>query len=333
MSIGRFAFPRVTLRSRSATYFVAAFLCGSLAACTTRLFENGFQDHEVVDDPYAVEAEVSQVATRPAASTGNGEPGATALTGNQKLDGKWPLVLMYHDVFSGTLGADDVTPAAFVQQLDWLATNGYKTITLDEYHSYKQGKLKRANLPAKPVLLTFDDGYTGVYNHALPEIKKRSLNVVLFVHTAFVGSTNSRPKMTWDNYVEMEKLNDAQGRPLVRVYSHTHTHPVAPNGLASLNLALLQRELKDSKQLIESKLGGSRTFIAWPQGNYDTQVIMEAAAAGYTGGFAVGPPTHRVKAGAAKDPMLFQFGRVGVGSSLKTIADFAKRINTWQTVP
>lgn len=297
---------------------------GGLAAC-------GAMELAPQSPKSSTDSEV--LAIRPAASTGVGEPGAKALDAKAIVESRFPLVLMYHDIMAGAPSADDVSPENFVAQLNWLQSQNYKTISIDQYFAYKSGKITKAQLPTNPVLLTFDDGYKGVVNVASKELAKRQFQATLFVHTGFVGSPTGRPKMTWADYNSLESQTDSQGKPLFRVYSHTVSHPVAPNGLASLSLANLQKELKDSKAALEThlELKVPRHYIAWPQGNYDTQVVAEAHQAGYVGAFAVGSPKAQLKVNGLKQPLLFQLGRMGVGKSISSVSGFAARVQAWKT--
>jgi hypothetical protein len=58
-----------------------------------------------------------------------------------------------------------VTPTNFSAQMDWLASHGYHPITFDDLHAYFEGK---EPLPARPVVLTFDDGYLDFFTTAFP---------------------------------------------------------------------------------------------------------------------------------------------------------------------
>ena len=309
---------------RSNKWCVLAFsaMLGGLAAC-------GALDR--MEDGNTTRSATLNIALRPAASTGLGEPGAIALDRKSMTDGKFPLVLMYHDVIPGAPAADDVTPQMFTAQMNWLKKNSYKTITMDQYVAYKSGKLMKTQLPAKPVLITFDDGYKGVLNYAKDELVKNNFSATLFVHTGFVGSSVGRAKMSWSDYDVLEALVDAKGDALVRTYSHTVTHPVAPNGLASLTLAELQKELVQSKKDLETKLSIKvpRHYIAWPQGNYDTQVVEQANLAGYVAAFAVGAPLARVNAKGVTRPLMYQYGRLGIGKSITSVDIFSSRIQDW----
>ena len=70
----------------------------------------------------------------------------------------------------------NVPPEAFAAQLDYLQREGYTTITLLDYLRAKKGKQQ---LPAKPIILTFDDGYEDNYTQMLPLLEARGMRAVV----------------------------------------------------------------------------------------------------------------------------------------------------------
>jgi hypothetical protein len=59
--------------------------------------------------------------------------------------------------------------ADFSRQMDWLDRNGYEAVTLEEV---ERAWYRGGTLPAKPVVLSFDDGYRPQFTFALPELRK-----------------------------------------------------------------------------------------------------------------------------------------------------------------
>lgn len=93
-------------------------------------------------------------------------------------------VLSYHEISDKSETLDStyaVTPSHFEEQVHWLIDNGYHFISVDDIQRYRKYKKP---LPAKAVLMTFDDGYQSVYANAFPLIKKYKIPVVV----ALVGS-------------------------------------------------------------------------------------------------------------------------------------------------
>ena len=78
-------------------------------------------------------------------------------------------VIMYHSVHEGAPQDYVVTPSQLEDDLNWLAENGYSSVTAQELVDYTLGK---GDLPEKPVLITFDDGFYNNLSLALPLLEK-----------------------------------------------------------------------------------------------------------------------------------------------------------------
>ena len=77
-----------------------------------------------------------------------------------------------------------VPPAAFAAQMRMLADSGYHTITPDQLYAYL---ISGAALPAKPIILSFDDTDLDQYTVGYPEMKKYGFKGVFFIMTVSLG--------------------------------------------------------------------------------------------------------------------------------------------------
>ena len=105
-------------------------------------------------------------------------------------------ILEYHMVTENPRpGAEKyvVPPADFAEQLDYLASEGYTTITPQDYARARKGK---QTLPEKPVILSFDDGYEDNHRVVLPMLEEHGMKAVFYVVTNDIGLPGY---MTWDN--------------------------------------------------------------------------------------------------------------------------------------
>jgi hypothetical protein len=99
-------------------------------------------------------------------------------------------ILMYHYIRvvqdpRDRLGFNlSVTPSDFSQQMDWLDQNGYHPIDLADLRGYLLG---HGSLPAKPIVLTFDDGYRDMYTTAFPILRGHHFKAVSYVVSGFVN--------------------------------------------------------------------------------------------------------------------------------------------------
>ena len=99
-------------------------------------------------------------------------------------------VLCFHDI--GTPSSDagstdyyNVTLADFTAEMAWLSSNGYQTITPAQYTAWLAGTA--GTLPAKPVLITFDDAFTNDFTEATPVLEKYGFHATAFIVTGYAN--------------------------------------------------------------------------------------------------------------------------------------------------
>ena len=219
-------------------------------------------------------------------------------------DGPKILVLNYHQV-QNKANPLSVTISDFDSQMKFLADSGCITITPDELYAGLKGEI---DLPPKPVLITFDDGYVDNYTNAFPILKKYGLRATIFIIPAF---TSAYPGyMTWDQLKEME----AGG---ITIESHTLTHPK----LEELPDDEIRNELINSKNMLEENLGHPVEFLAYPTGTYNLHIAGIAQDVGYKGAFTI-------KYGVVdRGSNFFALERVPIfNTAQKTMKDFYERI-------
>ena len=84
-----------------------------------------------------------------------------------------------------------LSPERFERQVGWLARKGYVGIRPSDWLRWRSGE---ADLPKKPILLTFDDAYADTAEHALPVLCQHGFGAAVYVVTQRLGATN-----TWDD--------------------------------------------------------------------------------------------------------------------------------------
>lgn len=119
-------------------------------------------------------------------------------------------VIMYHSILKDTAQAGDYTlsPDDLAADLDYLQAHGYQTVTIADLVQYTDGL---ADLPEKPVLLTFDDGHYNNYLYAYPLLQARGMRAVLSVigeQTARF-TENGQENPYW-SYLSLERLGQMQ---------------------------------------------------------------------------------------------------------------------------
>lgn len=179
-------------------------------------------------------------------------------------------VLAYHRV-GYTKDNFTVTPERLDDDFRILQDEGYCTISLEHFQNFLDGR--NIDMPDKPLLITFDDGYLDNYQNAYPILKRRGMIATFFIITDMLW-TNER--MSPQCIVEMAQGGMSFG-------SHTATHRL----LGELAWDDIKAEVVNSKVVLESVLGRTVNAIAYPLGSYNKNVIMVADNAGYKTGFTV----------------------------------------------
>jgi peptidoglycan/xylan/chitin deacetylase (PgdA/CDA1 family) len=189
-------------------------------------------------------------------------------------------ILCYHR-FGGKPSRLNVTPAAFEQQMEYLARNGYEVITLPRLARFLEGK---EALPAKSVVITIDDGYRSTYEIAYPVLRKFGFPATVFLYTDFVGASDA---MTWAQMKEMA------GSGIVDIQPHSKTHANLtlrlPNETEARYRERIRREVNAPIAALKERLGEASFTYAYPYGDVNEYVVELLAKDGVAQGATVTP--------------------------------------------
>lgn len=187
-------------------------------------------------------------------------------------------VLMYHEIAdtATTQSKLAVAPELFADQLAYLSGQGFTSLTAGELAAILADRERQ--LPARPVVLTFDDGYGDFYDVALPLLKQHGLTGTVFQTTGWVGLTDQvKRMMNWRELAEVAECGFEIG-------AHTYRHPQ----LDQLPGKEARNEIFGPKHEIEDKIGMAVPGLSYPFG-YSNRMVQELAReAGHTYAYAVG---------------------------------------------
>lgn len=223
------------------------------------------------------------------------------------------VVILYHHVSDATPKSTSISPAQFDAQMDYLANNNFNVVPLLELTE----KLRKGErLPDKTVAITFDDSYVSVYDSAYPRLKKRGWPFTFFVNTDAVGT--SKIFVSWEQLREMSK-NGAT------IANHTtqHNHLPRREKDESTNQwrARIAAEISSAQKKIEQEIGEAPKILAYPFGEYDSDVQQIARQQGY---IAFGQ-----QSGALYEKGDLQaVPRFPFGGSFSELDDFIMKVNT-----
>jgi len=172
-------------------------------------------------------------------------------------------ILMYHSVGDG---GDPLTvaPQELDEQLDFLRSAGFETVTLRQVLDAQDGAGK---LPRHPVVLTFDDGYADFATAAVPVLRADHLVATDFVVSGFMG----RP-----SYMTAAQVQSVNQEGMV-IGAHTVHHV----DLVALPAPAAAAEIATSRATLQGLLGHLVDDFAYPYGDVDPTVAALVAAAGF----------------------------------------------------
>lgn len=217
--------------------------------------------------------------------------------------GKTPAVpvLIYHD-FWGNASDDNnrfTSGARFAAEMEYLYSNGYHVIPLKKLINHMQ---YGEELPDKPVVITFDDGYEGNYTIAYPILKRYNMPVTIFLIAGFdqyPAQEKEHPRLTWDEMREMEKsgLIDIQAHTYDLHYkAFTNREKTSKKPAVVARMYLFDKERLETREeyedrlygdfikaraAIRANLGKEADTLAWPFGAYNDTALTLARKAGF----------------------------------------------------
>jgi biofilm PGA synthesis lipoprotein PgaB len=216
-------------------------------------------------------------------------------------------VLCYHDVPEDVRVNPDpyaVDSAQLVSQFAWLRENGYRVVSLDDVIAAREG---RRSLPAKAVMLTFDDGYRSFYTRVFPLLKLFNYPAIVALSGRWLDAAPGETveyegkQVARERFLSWEQIREMAESGLVEMASHTYDlHrgiPANPQGSLvpaviayrydngsyedePAHMARLRADFARNSTLIESKTGRRPRVMVWPFGRDSMRAIEIARELG-----------------------------------------------------
>jgi len=216
------------------------------------------------------------------------------MTEEEKIDGMTHngiKVLMYHKI-----AADEklcrshwtyVSEEQFRKHLTLLDHWGFTPITFEDYLLYRKGEI---NLPKKSVILTFDDGYEGIYKIAFPMLKEFGWNAVLFV----LGDRIVKSDF-WDKHSGLPEANLLSGEQIIEMHEagfEVGSHSMQHANLINIPQKIARYEILQSKEMLQALLKSQVKSFCYPYGLTNNTIKNIVHESGYelACGVYTGPP-------------------------------------------
>ena len=235
------------------------------------------------------------------------------------------VTLTFHDVRDDVARTGDrdvyaISTKNLAQYFAWIQEEGWHPIRLEDVWQARQ---KKKPLPAKSVLLTFDDGALSSYTRVFPLLKQYDFPAVFAIPTSWInGNTKDADQAYGEhNLMNWDQMREMQQSGLTEFVSHSdNMHKgIVANPQNSMQPAAITREyspmfsnyesdeaysdrvfsdLKRSKETLDLELGINSLAIFWPYGAVTKESEEIAAKAGLSMSFSLGSMSTLADSGA-----------------------------------
>ena len=241
-------------------------------------------------------------------------------------------VLMYHRVGAARNAWEArycVSPERFEHQMNALHGRGMQACSTDELVAWL---LDGRPLADGSFVLTFDDGFMGVYEHALPALSALAWRATVFLVSGLIGKRDHWTAQANPAGVSYPLLGKREIAEMAKhgfsFQSHTRSHP----DLRSLSALELAEELGGARCDLEDLLGGPVRYLAYPFGWHDQRVVDAAQASGYSAAFCTQPGFNRRSIDRYRIRRLEVYGTDSPAALLRKVALGTNDGSLWHSV-
>ena len=268
-----------------ATHFrnaVGSMIAARIAGDDSVYIPDDFGTYVTADTPSSYFSEVLQATALPDETVSRDVP-----------------VLMWHNLAEESSGDMTISVDTFRAQIEALHEAGFKTVSLQQLYDYVHFGTE---LPEKPIVLTFDDGYFSNYEYAFPILQEYDMQATIFAIGVSVGKdTYKDTDHAMTPHFGADEAREMVDSGLMSVQSHTfdmHQWPPFEDGNAQVRETLLpfdgeadadyeaavEADFAESRELLESITGQPVNALAFPEGAYVTltQDALRSAGAELT---------------------------------------------------
>ena len=268
-----------------ATHFrnaVGSMIAARIAGDDSVYIPDDFGTYVTADTPSSYFSEVLQATALPDETVSRDVP-----------------VLMWHNLAEESSGDMTISVDTFRAQIEALHEAGFKPVSLQQLYDYVHFGTE---LPEKPIVLTFDDGYFSNYEYAFPILQEYDMQATIFAIGVSVGKdTYKDTDHAMTPHFGADEAREMVDSGLISVQSHTfdmHQWPPFEDGNAQVRETLLpfdgeadadyeaavEADFAESRELLESITGQPVNALAFPEGAYVTltQDALRSAGAELT---------------------------------------------------
>jgi peptidoglycan/xylan/chitin deacetylase (PgdA/CDA1 family) len=241
-------------------------------------------------------------------------------------------VLMYHRIGEASNDWErrfSVSPQRFAEHMRALQAHGMRPCPVGDFVAWLEGA---GTLCQGSFVLTFDDGYLGVYEHAFPRLSQMGWPATVFLVSDLIGRVDTwtaRENPSGRTYPLLGRGEiEAMARGGFSFQSHSRGHP----DLRHLARPQLLEELAGARRDLEDLLGRPVPYLAYPFGRYDENVLEATKACGYAAAFSVQPGFNRRDVDRYRIRRLDVYGTDSAAALMRKISLGSNDGSWWQSV-
>jgi peptidoglycan/xylan/chitin deacetylase (PgdA/CDA1 family) len=191
-------------------------------------------------------------------------------------------------------------------QLLCLKRNGYTSISFKQLDSHLNN---HRSLPKKPILITFDDGYTSNYKYGFKILKELNMKAEINLIAATIHNNDKNNKFLSTN--QIKKMSKSG---LIEFGSHTysmHSIKLLCKGKTENQNAYYKRiynDFKESYKILKSSINKSTNILALPYGYYNSTIIAAAKKVGFNHILTIENGTIKKRTNLLKIPRVYANG-------------------------
>lgn len=151
-------------------------------------------------------------------------------------------IIMYHSILKDTSksGKYIVTPSTLEADLQYIANNGYTTITMTDLIAYVY---ENSVLPEKPIIITFDDGHYNNLGYAVPLLKKYNMKAVISIVGKYTDTFSESDEANLNySYLRWKDIEELMNSGIIEFQNHTYNLHSESNGRMGCSKKLYESE-------------------------------------------------------------------------------------------
>ncbi len=182
-----------------------------------------------------------------------------------------PILLYHHVSGESYSGRYNVSVPGFQDQMQALSDHGYTAVTISQV---LDALLEGAELPEKPIVITFDDGHMSVYKNAFPIMESYGFPGVFYIVANRINNSA--------DFINIEQITEMINAGW-EIGSHSYTHADV-----TLNPDAAYKEIAQSRIVLEQALSTDIKTFAYPFGTFDSNSAQKVSQYGYRAGIGLG---------------------------------------------